>query len=140
MSTGNSKKGFADVQASAKNLATRFLIDHPDRGWQVISAKRVFAAQRGELLMPDLANRAVRVAYADLAVRGGRPVALYWLEIVEWRVDAEGRVDQSALLSRIVEKLDQSAEAQQKRSMCDASVRNTDLDAICSALKFPPTN
>jgi len=140
MSTGNSKKGFADEQASSENLATRFLIDYPDRGWRVISAKRVLAAQRGELLMSELANRTVRVAYADVAVRGGRPIALYWLEIVEWRVNAEGRVDQAVLMSRIIEKLDQSAEAQQKRSVCDASVGKTDLDAICSALKFPPTN
>lgn len=141
MNTGNSNNGFADEQASAENLAMRFLIDYPDKGWRVISAKRVLAAQRGELLMSELANRTVRVAYADVAVRDGRPVALYWLEIVEWRVDAAGRVDQTALISRVIQKLDQSEERQQIRSERDAvSVCKTDLDAICSALKFPPAN
>lgn len=141
MSTRNSDKGFADEPASGATLGMRFLIDDPVKGWRVISAKRVLAAQRGELLMPELANRTVRVAYADVAVSDGKPVALYWLEIVEWRVDAEGRVDQAVLMSRIVEKLDQSAEAQQKRSERDAvSVCKTDLHAICSALRFPPTN
>src|SRR3569832_2482966 len=140
MSTGNSKKGFVVVLASSVFLVLWFLFVFLVWGWWVISAKRVLAAQRGELLMSELANRTVRVAYADVAVRGGRPIALYWLEIVEWRVNAEGRVDQAVLMSRIIEKLDQSAEAQQKRSVCDASVGKTDLDAICSALKFPPTN
>lgn len=141
MTTGNSKKGFADEQASSEKLGMRFLIDYPDKGWRVISAKRVLAAQRGELLMSELANRTVRVAYADVALRDGRPVALYWLEIVEWRVNAEGRVDQAVLMSRIIEKLDQSAEAQQEQSERDSgSVSKTDLDAICSVLKFPPPN
>jgi hypothetical protein len=141
MNTGNSEKGFAGELASGESLAMRFLIDYPEKGWRLISAKRVLAAQRGELLMSELANRTVRVAYADVALRDSRPVALYWLELAEWRVDAEGRVDQAALISRVINKLDQSAERLQKRSERDSvSVSKTDLDAICSALKFPPTN
>jgi len=141
MGTGNSENKFGMAQAIGETLAARFLVEYPTKGWKLFSVNRVSAAYRGKLLLPELANQTVRVAFADVAVKNRRPVALYSLELAEWRVDAEGRVDQAALMSRIVEKLNQSAEAQQKRSERDAvSVSKADLDAICLALKFPPAN
>jgi hypothetical protein len=141
VSTENSENKFAMAQAIRETLASRFLVEYPNKGWRLFSVNRVSAAYRGKLLLPDLANQTVRVAFADVAVRNGRPVALYSLELAEWRVDGEGRVDQTALMSRITEKLNMSTETQQKRSERDAiQVSNADLEAICLALKFPPAN
>jgi hypothetical protein len=129
------------AQAIRETLAVRFLVEYPIKGWKLFSVNRVSAAYRGNLLLPDLANQTIRVAFADVAVKNRRPVALYSLELAEWHVNAEGRVDQTALMSRIVEKLDQNAETPQKRSERDTiPVSKADLDAICLALRFPPAN
>jgi hypothetical protein len=141
VSTESSENKFGMAQAIRETLAARFLVEYPTKGWKLFSVNRFSAAYRGKLLLPELANQTVRVAFADVAVNNGRPVALHSLERAEWRVDAEGRVDQTALMSRIVEKLNMSTETQQKRSERDAiQVSNADLEAICLALKFPPAN
>lgn len=141
MSTDNSENKFGMAQAIAETLALRFLVEYPIKGWRIFSAKRVFAAQGGKLLLPELANRTIRVAFADVAVRNGRPVAVYRVELTEWRVDAVGRVDQTTLMSRIVEKLNHRGETQQQETGNRADQPSqADIDAICLELRFPPTN
>lgn len=135
MNTRNSENGFADEQASAEALATRFLIDYPDKGWRVISAKRVLAAQCGELLMPELANRTVRVAHADVAVRSGKLVALHSVTLTEWCIDTGGRVAREALMAGIIEKLDQKGGMPGKKASGHSPHPNqADLVAIRMAL------
>lgn len=141
MSTENSENKFGMAQAIAETLAARFLVEYPIKGWRLFSVNRGVAAYSGKLLLPDLANQTVRVAFADVAVKNGRPVALYSLELAEWRVDAEGRVDQTALMSRIVEKLDEKVDLhQQKAGNRAGPPSKADLEAICLVLGFHPTN
>jgi len=138
MNTGNSEKGFADELAFAENLAMRFLIDDPVKGWRVISAKRVLAAQRGELLMPELANRTVRIANAKVGMRSRKLVALFSVTLVEWRIDAEGRVDHEALMAGIIGKLDQKGCAPGKNVIeTSLQLSQADLEAIYVALGLP---
>lgn len=140
MSTENSGNKFAMAQAIAETLASRFLVEYPIKGWRLLSINRGVAAYSGKLLLPDLANQTIRVAFADVAVKNGRPVALYSLELAEWRVDAEGRVDQTALMSRIVEKLDQKADMPRQETGNRAEQPSkADLEAILLALRLPPT-
>lgn len=140
MSKENSENKFAMVQAIAKTLAARFLVEYPIKGWRLFSVNRGVAAYRGKLLLPDLANQTVRVAFADVAVKNGRPVALYSLELAQWRVDAEGRVDPAALMSRIVEKLDQKAGMHRQETGNHAEQpTKADLEAIGLVLGLPTT-
>lgn len=141
MSTENSENKFGMAQAIAETLAPRFLVEYPLKGWRLFSVNRGLAAYRGKLLLPELANQTIRVAFADVAVKNRRPVALYSLELAEWRMDAEGRVDQTALMSRIVEKLDRKADMQNEESGNRAGQPSrADIEAICLVLGFPPTN
>lgn len=141
MSTENSENKFGMAQAIGETLATRFLVEYPIKGWRMLSVNRASAAYRGKLLLPELANQTIRVAFADVAVKNRRPVALYSLELAEWRVDAEGRVDQAALMSRIIQKLDRKVDLRQQKTGNRADQPSqADLEAICLVLGFPPTN
>lgn len=84
----------------------RLLIEHPLKGWKVLSVSRGMAAQRGELLLPALANRTVRVALAYVQVGDGGPARLVRVELLQWVVDATGRVKKNDLLRSVREKLD----------------------------------
>ena len=140
MNTSKSEGGIVAEPASGETLGTRFLIDDPDKGWRVISAKRVFAAQRGELLMPELANRTIRVADADVGIRSGKLVTLLSVTLAEWHIDAGGRVEQAGVIAGILDKLDHGADASGQSVAKHAFRPNqADLESIRIALGLPRT-
>lgn len=88
------------------------LIEHPVRGWQRISVKRVLALHQGRESVIDFANRTVRIADAYVLAEGNKLLGLQALRLHELCFDEQGRADQKLILKRIQEKLDADPEKQ----------------------------
>lgn len=87
-------------------VSLRMLIEHPARGWQRLSAKRSIALHRGAESIDEFANKTIRVAEAYVLVEGNKLLGLQALTLGQLVFDGQGRVDQTALMTRIAKSLD----------------------------------
>lgn len=88
------------------------LIEHPVRGWQRISVKRVLALHQGRESVIEFANKTVRIADAYVSADGNKLLGLQALRLHELRFDEQGRADQKLILERIQEKLNADPDKQ----------------------------
>lgn len=124
--------------ASGSQSAMRFLIDDPALGWRLFPLNRAMLAYRGDLRLPGYANQTVRVALAYVSTRNRKVVDLLRLQVSEWKLNSDGRVNQKTLMSGIIRKLDQNTEehVENRNNILD-KLSPPDLKAICQALKVP---
>lgn len=106
MDKTTSDNGFEQEEPNDKQPTFRFLINHPTRGWQAIPLKKAMAAYRGEARLSDFAGLTIKVALAHVSVESGRVTGLQQLQVSEWVLDSVGQVDQDAVWSSIIARID----------------------------------
>jgi hypothetical protein len=79
-----------------------FAIDHPDHGWKRFPLTRALAVGRGEVCLPEFANTVLRTALVHVLLHDRLAVGVSQIELSEWTIEADGRVDQEKVLRRIV--------------------------------------
>lgn len=89
-----------------QQISIRFLIRHPTLGWRVFPRHKVMEAQHGDLRLPEFAGQTIKIAQAYVTVRRGRVIGLQRLQASEWKLDSDGAVDQEAMMSSIIAKID----------------------------------
>lgn len=118
-----------------KQPTFRFLINHPAHGWQVFPLKRAMAAYRGDAPLPEFAGQTLKVALAHVMVESGRVAGLQQIQVSEWVLDSGGLIDQDAVWSSIIARLDMGAGAHPASlAHCLDAPRDDELNAIRLAL------
>ena len=87
-------------------ISIRVLIKHPRTGWRnfdLLDSFEVYADD--DLSLPQFANLVMKVAYAHVLVRNGIVLELESVRVAEWRFDADGKLDQEAVMRGILAKL-----------------------------------
>ncbi len=111
MNKTTSDNGFEQGKPNDKQPTFRFLINHPTRGWQAFPLTKAMAAYRGDAPLPEFAGLTIKVALAHVSVESGRVTGLQQLQVSEWVLDSAGQVDQDAVWSSIIAKLDKGSGA-----------------------------
>lgn len=83
-----------------------FAIDHPDHGWKRFPLTRALQVSRGELCLPEFANQVIRTALVHVRLIDRLAIGVLRIELSEWKIDADGRVDQEKALRRIIDRID----------------------------------
>lgn len=103
--------GFDPGLPTDKQPTFRFLINHPTHGWQALPLKRAMAAYHGDARLPEFAGLTIKVALAHVTVESGRVTGLQQLQVSEWVLGSDGQVDQDAVWSSIIARLDMGSGA-----------------------------
>jgi len=82
-----------------------FAIEHPGHGWKRFPLNRALAVGRGEVCLPEFANMVMRTALVHVRLRDREAVGVSQIELSEWAIEADGRVDQEKAMRRIVEMI-----------------------------------
>lgn len=82
-----------------------FAIDHPDHGWKRFPLTRALAVGRGEVCLPEFANTVMRTALVHVRLHDREAVGVSQIELSEWAIEADGRVDQEKAMRGIVEMI-----------------------------------
>lgn len=88
-----------------------FAIDHPDHGWKRFPLTRALAVGRGEVCLPEFANKVMRTALVHVRLHDRKAVGVSQIELSEWAIEADGRVDQEKAMRRIVEMINGGCDA-----------------------------
>jgi hypothetical protein len=91
-----------DETSGAAGQSIWFAIDHPGHGWKRFPLTRALAVGRGEVCLPEFANKVMRTALVHVLLRNRMAVAVSRIELSEWAIEANGRVDQEKAMRRIV--------------------------------------
>jgi ABC-type phosphonate transport system ATPase subunit len=98
-------KKFLRSPLSENRMSVRYFIDYPDGGWKRVGEKRLLDILRAKIALPELADKVVRVATADVEMEDSKIVSLERLHISEWQLDNRGLVDRPQLMKQFVAKL-----------------------------------
>lgn len=79
----SSKSSFDHEQSSGQPITLRYLIEDPNLGWRKFAMTKATLAYRGELLLPELAGRTVRVVLAVAILKARKVHDLHRLELSE---------------------------------------------------------
>lgn len=91
---------------TSSRLAIRCFIYEPGSGWKPIGIDRVAAIQNGETCAPKPSDKVIRIAFAYIDTEGRTATILRNLTVSEWKIGADGFVDQTEMMSRVVEMID----------------------------------
>lgn len=92
-----------DETQSTTGQSIWFAIDHPEHGWKRFPLTRALAVGRGEVCLPEFANKVMRTALVHVRLHDREAVGVSQIEQSEWAIEADGRVDQEKVMRRIVE-------------------------------------
>jgi len=92
--TESSKTRSAQEKDPSPRITTRFLIEDPAAGWRTLSMDKANLVYRGDVQLPELAGRTVRVVYAQVSVVGRKVHELHGLTPSEWKFNREGWTDE----------------------------------------------
>lgn len=135
MNKTTSDNGFEQGKPNDKQPTFRFLINHPTRGWQAFPLTKAMAAYRGDAPLPEFAGLTIKVALAHVSVESGKAVGLQQLQVSEWVLDSAGQVDQDAVWSSIIARIDGSSGTHPDTPTLNSGVPNDDeLNEIRLAL------
>lgn len=79
-----------------------FAIEHPDHGWKRFPLTRALAVGRGEVCLPEFADKVLRTALVYVLLRDRLAVGVTRIELSEWAIDQKGRVGQEEAMRRVV--------------------------------------
>lgn len=94
-----------DETSGAAGQSIWFAIDHPDHGWMRFPLTRALAVGRGEVCLPEFANTVMRTALVQVLLQDRQAVGVTQIELSEWAIEADGRVDQEKAMRGIVEMI-----------------------------------
>ena len=135
--TEGSKKRSAQEQYPNQRITTRFLIEDPAAGWRTLSMDKANLVYRGDLQLPELAGRTVRVVYAQVSVVGRKVHELHGLTPSEWKFNREGWIDEEEK-ERLIQKHVNSATGDTaKAGSTTPQFTDADVGAIRRCLKLP---
>lgn len=120
--------------AGDDKLGLRFLINNPTLGWRTLPMNKALSAQRGDLQLSELSGQTVKVAFAHVTMRRGKVINLRRVQISEWKLDSDGRVDQEAVMSGIIARLDTGADSHTEDPRETTAPSKAELTAIRRAL------
>ena len=135
--TEGSKKRSAQEQYPNQRITTRFLIEDPAAGWRTLSMDKANLVYRGDLQLPELAGRTVRVVYAQVSVVGRKVHELHGITPSEWKFNREGWIDEKEK-ERLIQKHVNSATGETaEASAATRQFSDADISAIRRCLKLP---
>lgn len=120
--------------APAETTTLRFLIDHPQTGWQLYPLQKALLALKGDLAIPEYADQDLRVVFAHIAVTGDEPIRLERLEFALWQIDKEGHVEPHEELRGIVERINPVAGDIEFTLVSSLPVTDVDITAVMRCL------
>lgn len=86
--------------------SVRVFIKHPRQGWKAIDLMDSLEIYQDETLkLPQFASFRMTVAYVTVQVKAGAVCELEAIRAAEWRFDANGKLDQQAVMQGILAKL-----------------------------------
>ena len=133
------KDQVAQKSAHDNELAIRCLIEYPVRGWRLFPLRKAMSADFNDLHLPEHAHQTIRVASVYVTVKHGKVIALRRLEISEWSLDADGRIDQEKLMAGIIKKFDQGTGGQHDdQGHASDTISDVDILEIRQSLGLPP--
>lgn len=126
------KNSMDTLISEAERISFRFLIEHPAHGWQKLSARRLKSLRGGTEPIIEFANLTIRTADAYIFMKGRKAVCLDGLLIGSWTFDNFGRVDQKAVVARILAKMD--AMSDQSMVVERSQIADDDIEAVLICL------
>ena len=135
--TESSKTRSAQEKDPSPRITTRFLIEAPVTGWRTFSMDKANLVYRGDLQLPELAGRTVRVVYAQVSVVGRKLHDLHGLTPSERKFDADGRIDEEEKLRLIQKHLNSVTGDIAEAGSTTPQLTGADVGAIRRCLKLP---
>ena len=105
MTTSQLEQCTGQIPSSA-GRSTRYAIEQPEVGWKRLAISRVMPLLNGRLCFSELANRVIRTASARVLLSNRKVVEVLSIEISEYKMDAEGAVDQVEFGASLAHRLD----------------------------------
>ena len=135
--TEDSKTRSAQEKDPSPRITTRFLIEDPVTGWQTFPLDKANLVYRGDVQLPELAGRTVRVVYAQVSVVGRKLHELHGLTPSEWKFNREGWIDEEEK-ERLIRKHINSATGETAAAGSTTPLlSDADISAIRRCLKLP---
>jgi hypothetical protein len=119
---------------------TRVLIDDPASGWRLFPLNRALLVYQGDLAIPELSNQTIRVVFAHVTTAAGKTVKLNRLEFSEWRLNADGQIDQEVEMQDIVKRVDPVEGEIDHALLASVPVTDDDISAIKRCLGLQDTS
>ena len=135
--TEGSRTRTAQEKDPSPRITTRFLIEDPAAGWRTLSMDKANLVYRGDVQLPELAGRTVRVVYAQVSVVGRKVHELHGLTPSEWKFNREGWIDEEEK-ERLIRKHINSATGETAEAGATTPLlSDADVSAIRRCLKLP---
>lgn len=134
--TESSKTRSDQEKDPSPRMTTRFLIEDPAAGWRTLSMDKANHVHRGDLQLPELAGRTVRVVYAQVSVVGRKVHELHGLTPSEWKFNREGWIDEEEK-ERLIRKHINTATGDTAAADATRRLSDADISAIRRCLKLP---
>lgn len=83
----------------------RYAIEEPELGWKQMPNRRASRFFHAALCIPELANRVIRTAEVYVRLSDRKIVGVSRIELLEWKLNAEGAVDLDEAVRHTIEKL-----------------------------------
>ena len=122
------------VDTNIKRSAIRFLIDYPEKGWQLYPLNKAQLVYQGKQGIIEFANQSIRVSYAHIEIDKANHIELKRLEFLGWQMNAEGYVDQDADMREITENINPAVGKVDYTFLSSVLVTDSDIAAIKQCL------
>ena len=135
--TESSKARPAQEKGPSQRITTRFLIEDPAAGWRTLSMDKANLVYRGDVQLPELAGRTVRVVYAQVSVVGRKVHELHGLTPSEWKFNREGWIDEEEKERLIRKHINSATGETAEAGSTTPQLTDGDVSAIRRCLKLP---
>jgi hypothetical protein len=80
----------------------RLFVELPDIGWKLIGGCLAIRVPNEILHLSEFAGKTVRIAFANIGIKNGKPTALRRLTIEYWQINDDGIADQDDQMHLVV--------------------------------------